>query len=442
MKPFILALSFNQPKFCRAAVWNPYGITFSDEITIGYHPQALFINMNNTVYTVNNKKKQILIWINNSINPNKIISVNISISYSTFVTNNGDIYYDNGDTYYYNDNESGRVNKWISNTNTSVNVMNVDAGCMGLFIDINDTLYCSTYDPHKVIKRWLNDSEMISTTAAGTGKSGNASNELYYPMGIFVDINLDLYVADAFNNRIQLFKQEELNGTTIVGQGSSYNIISLRFPSAIVLDADKYLFIVDRNNHRIIRSRSNDIRCIIGCDGEGSQSHQLSTPITLSFDSYGNIFIIDGANNRIQKFDFLPNSCDNSSIVLSMYSSELTRNHPSYSRTGCGLSNYYFEAIQVNVNESDYYNLNSKSSINIYGYMYSENFYPFGPSTNLILKNSDNSSKGQLQMRIFLQSTTANIFVITTYDPDVSGTFSIVVSGLNHVTFERLSEYL
>ncbi|CAF0747257.1 unnamed protein product [Adineta steineri] len=296
-------LSFNQPKFCPTADWNPYGITFANQTILGkYRTYTLFIDTNNTVYTVNREKRQILTWINNSINPNKIISANFSDSYSIFVTNNGDI-------YYHNDRSNGQVDKWISNTNTSVNAMNVDSPCYGLFIDINDTLYCSMFRRDKIIKRWLDDSELISTTAAGTGRSGSNSNELYGPKGIFVDVNFDLYVADCDNHRIQLFKHGELNGTTIVGKGSSNNIISLYYPTGIALDADKYLYIVDRGNDRIIRSGPNSFRCIIGCNGEGSQSHQLSSPTSLSFDSYGNIFITDSDNHRIQKFDFLPNSC-------------------------------------------------------------------------------------------------------------------------------------
>ncbi|CAF4186690.1 unnamed protein product, partial [Adineta steineri] len=301
-------LSFNQPKFCPTADWNPFGITFANKTTVGIGPGALFINTNNTIYTVNWQNRGVLVWINNSINPNKIISTNSSDPQSIFVTNNGDIYYDNG---YLN----GRVDKWISNTNTFVNVMNVKSSCYGLFIDINDTLYCSMSWNHVVVKRWLNDSEMISTTAAGTGISGFDSNELYYPMGIFVDINFDLYVADCFNRRIQLFKSGESNGIAIVGKESSNNIIELSCPSGIVLDADKYLFIVDSGNARIIRSGTNDIRCIIGCGGKGSQSHQLSRAISLSFDSYGNIFILDQFNQRIQKFDFLLNSCGKFKII-------------------------------------------------------------------------------------------------------------------------------
>ncbi|CAF0731480.1 unnamed protein product [Adineta steineri] len=300
----MITLSFNQPKFCPTAAWDPFGITFTNQTTVGEDLYALFINANNTIYTVNRKTKQILMWINNSINLNKTISVDFYDSKSIFITNNGDIYYDDG--FYH-----GEVGKWISTTNTFVTVMDVisPAACYGLFVDINNTLYCSLSWIHIIVKRWLNDSEMISTTAAGTGIRGTASNELDSPWGIFVDLNFDLYVADYENHRIQLFKSGELNGTTIVGQGSSNNIISLRYPCGIVLDADKYLFIVDRFNHRIIRSGSNEIRCIIGCDEGGSQSHQLLFPTALSFDSYGNIFIIDDGNDRIQKFDFLPNSC-------------------------------------------------------------------------------------------------------------------------------------
>ncbi|CAF0754273.1 unnamed protein product [Adineta steineri] len=308
MKLFILAPSFNQPKFCSTPAWNPYGSTFANKTTLGKYSRNLFINTNNTVYTVDRDEKQILMWMNNSINPNKIISANFASSYSIFVTNNGDIYYDNGK-------KNSRVDKWISNTNTSVNVMNVNSSCYGLFIDINDTLYCSMSLNHMIVKRWLNDSAIISTTVAGTGIRGNASNKLFNPQGIFVDLNFNLYVADCSNHRIQLFKHGELNGITIVGLGSTTNNISLNRPSAIVLDADGYLFIVDRWNSRIIRSRSNYIRCIIGCYGKGSQSHQLSSPTSLSFDSYGNIFIHDSNNHRIQKFDFLPNSCGKFKII-------------------------------------------------------------------------------------------------------------------------------
>jgi hypothetical protein len=162
---------------------------------------------------------------------------------------------------------------------------------------------------HRVVKRSLNDFVMTTVIVAGTGIKGSASNELSGPRGIFVDVNLDLYVADCNNHRIQLFQPEELNGTTVAGKESSYPTIILNCPSGISLDASKYLFIVDFDNHRIVGSGPNGFRCLVGCYGRGSQSNQLNNPFSFSFDRSGNMFVSDPSNNRIQKFIYLEKSC-------------------------------------------------------------------------------------------------------------------------------------
>jgi hypothetical protein len=116
---------------------------------------------------------------------------------------------------------------------------------------------------HQVVKRWLNDNASTSSIAAGTGTSDSTSNALSNPYGIFVDINFDLYVADAGNHRIQLFRSGQLNGTTVAGVGSPSPTIILNQPTGVVLDADKYLFIVDEYNHHIVRSGPDGFRCIV-----------------------------------------------------------------------------------------------------------------------------------------------------------------------------------
>jgi hypothetical protein len=244
---------------------------------------------------------RIQIWLNDSFNPIRTISIGLSYPYSIFVAITGDIYVDNG---YLN----GQVDKWTFNTNTSVPVMYVNSSCYGLFLDINDTLYCSMHDRHQVVKRWLNDKTITSTPAAGTGIAGSDSNMLNFPWGIFVDLNFDLYVADSLNHRIQLFRSGQLDATTIAGRRSLSPTITLNRPSGIVLDADKYLFIVDWGNHRIVGSGPNGFLCLVGCFGYGSASNQLSKPITLSFDSYGNMFVTDYNNHRVQKFLLSTNS--------------------------------------------------------------------------------------------------------------------------------------
>jgi hypothetical protein len=77
-----------------------------------------------------------------------------------------------------------------------------------------------------------------------------------------------------------------------------------------VLDASGYLFITDYDNHRIIATGPIGLRCIVGCSGYGgSAANELYYPRSLSFDSYGNIYVTDTENQRIQKFFLATNSC-------------------------------------------------------------------------------------------------------------------------------------
>ncbi|CAF1127817.1 unnamed protein product [Adineta steineri] len=292
---FEVALSFNQPKFSPTPIWDSNGITIADRSTVGLYP-AIFVNTNNTIYVVNQQKNTVVVWHEESVNPTKIIHDNFIEPNSLFVTLNGDIYIDDGS-------ENRRVQKWIAETSTFVTVMNVESSCWGLFVDINNTLYCSMPERHQVAKRSLNDAEMASdSVAAGIGIQGSRSNQLGSPCGIFVDVNLDLYVADSFNNRVQLFQPGGSGGFTVAGSTSLNPTITLNLPTGIILDAEKYLFIVDFGNDRIIGSDMNGFRCLVGCYEIGSQSNQLSRPSSFSFERSGNMFVADSNNGRIQKF--------------------------------------------------------------------------------------------------------------------------------------------
>ncbi|CAF1191151.1 unnamed protein product [Adineta steineri] len=303
-----MSLSFNQPKFCPNVTWNPNATTFANQTTVGSQPYGIFVNTNNSIYVADEQNSRIQVWTNNSINPTSTIYGTLSSPYFLFVTTNGDIYVDNGNNH--------RVDKFTGNTNISVSVMNVNGSCCGLFVDINDTLYCSVRDYQQVIKKWLNDNTSTSIIAAGTGVASSASNNLNSPREVFVTINFDLYVADCDNDRIQLFHSGQLNGTTVAGNGSTNFTIALYHPTGIVLDADNYLFIVDNHNHRIVGSGPNGFQCLVGCSQVlGSASNQLNYPNTLSFDSYGNMYVTDTSNNRIQKFALLTNGCDSTTTT-------------------------------------------------------------------------------------------------------------------------------
>ncbi|CAF4052201.1 unnamed protein product, partial [Adineta steineri] len=298
---FGIALSFNQLDFSSTPIWDSNGITFADRSIVGKDPRAIFVNTNNTIYVANKENNTIIMW-DESVNPIKIIRGNFTEPWSLFVTSNGDIYIDDGE-------KNGRVQKWVAERNVFVTVMNVNSSCWGLFVDVNGTLYCSMPFHHQVVKRSLNDAVMTSNhVAVGTGIEGSASNQLSGPSGIFVDVNLDLYVADCWNDRVQLFRSGESNGIIVAGSTSLNPTIKLDYPSGIILDADKYLFIVDAGNHRIVSSGLNGFRCLVGCDGVGSQSNQLNDPFSFCFDGSGNMFVADSNNDRIQKIFMMKDS--------------------------------------------------------------------------------------------------------------------------------------
>jgi hypothetical protein len=298
----VSAISYNRPKFSSCASWNPNATTFANNSTVGSLLYGAFVDLNNTVYVAATNLNQVLVWSQGSNIPTRNISAGLNSPFSVFVTNNGDIYVGYGVV-------NGQVDMWASNATSSVNALNVTSRCISLFIDINDTLYCASDNQNHVVKASLNTGSTTRTLAAGNGTQGSGAYMLYKPHGIFVDFNLNLYVADYGNNRIQFFQTGQLNGSTIVGNGSS-GTIALNYPTGVVLDFDGYLFITDNNNNRIVGSGPSGYYCIIGCTGSnGTGSNQLNHPQALSFDNYGNLFVVDQLNSRIQKFFLATNSC-------------------------------------------------------------------------------------------------------------------------------------
>ena len=285
---------YNQPKIALNATWNRCGTTLANDDTLGGLPRAIFINFNNTIYVASHVNNEFLIWTEDSTVPRRI-STPLPAFTSLFVTPNGDIYFENG----Y---DKGRIDKWIEHSPHGLFVTRFSEECIGLFIDLNDVLYCCMRDAHRVDKVSLNSGNNAPVTVAGAGYAGSATNELNGPFGIFVDHNLNLYVADSGNNRILLFRPGQSMGELKAGHGTPAGLF-LNYSTSVILDADLVLYIADNNNHRIIRSKDDQFDCIIGCTGQsGSAADQLNKPYAIRFDNYGNLYVADEHNHRIQKF--------------------------------------------------------------------------------------------------------------------------------------------
>ena len=290
-------MSYNQPKLSGHACWNGAAITVVNSSQMAYHPLTIFVNTNNTLYIARDAYGPVLARSEGGVYSGRIIQG----GYGLFVT-------DKEDVYSFNQ-AAKQVDRWSINATSSQATMFSSAYCGGLFVDMNNTLYCSAPNMNQVVTKSLHDTTNTLIVVAGTGCGGSTSNSLSSPIGIFVDLNFTLYVADSANHRIQRFDVGQKNGTTMAGNGAA-NTINLLSPRGVVLDGDGYLFIADTSNHRIVGSGPDGFRCVAACSGgQGTAANQLSSPQSISFDSYGNIWVGDFDNNRVQKFVLHNDSC-------------------------------------------------------------------------------------------------------------------------------------
>ena len=299
-----LALPYNRPDLCANAEWNSTAVTFINSTDVGSPILGIFIDSHDRFYALQSHGSRIFTGsIANRCKDLAVISIgNISTYSSPFVTEDRYLYFESGQ-------QPGRIIRRSLNNTDNVIVAEFGGECRGLFIDTNNTLYCGVTLQHRVATKSLKDlSAATIVTRAGTVTAGSSANQLYDPWGIFVDTNFDLYVADPGNNRIQVFRSGNSYGTTVVGAGTHGNHL-LSFPTDVVLDKNSNLYIADNNNNRIVRISPIGFQCIAGCLGtNGSAANQFNIAYSLRFDSYGNLFVVDEFNSRVQKF-FLTSRC-------------------------------------------------------------------------------------------------------------------------------------
>ena len=80
-----------------------------------------------------------------------------------------------------------------------------------------------------------------------------SSVDLNRPMEATFDSMNNMYVADRDNNRIQFYQIGQLNGTTIAGMTgvNDSTATKLSWPRSVRLDSQLNLYVADSNNHRI-----------------------------------------------------------------------------------------------------------------------------------------------------------------------------------------------
>jgi len=232
----------------------------------------------------------------------------------------------------------------------------------GLAVNAAGDIFIADQNDHRVRKV----SQGVISTVAGTGAAGfsgdgglAANAQLNSPMGLAVDPQGDLYIADYQNNRVRRVSRGII--TTVVGNGatgsggdgglainapepgpmavavdSSGNLyvmdfaIRVRevsnglittltgslpppcdcvgFPSYMTLDATGNIYIADANDNVVGEVSNGAIVTVAGSgafgfsgDGGPATAAALSIPSGVAVDTAGNLYIADAGNQRIRR---------------------------------------------------------------------------------------------------------------------------------------------
>jgi len=169
----------------------------------------------------------------------------------------------NTNTLFIADYLNSRIMMYRKNTSTGILVGgNLTTGIsetqlfypQGIFYDqFTNSILIANTDAKNVVRWTLNASQWSIVAGNSSGFSGNSSSLLNDPTDVMLDPMNNMYIVDRLNQRIQFFVAGQTSATTIIGVNgqNGANAQLLNLPSSVALDNQLNLYVSDAKNHRI-----------------------------------------------------------------------------------------------------------------------------------------------------------------------------------------------
>jgi trimeric autotransporter adhesin len=192
---------------------------------------------------------------------------------------------------------------------------------LGIAVDASGNIYIADSSDSRVLK--VNAATGVMNSIAGTGTAGYSgdggpatSAYLDAPAGLSLDTGGNLYIASSGDSRIRKVNPagtiSTVAGTGTAGysgDGGAATSAELNLPEGVYVDASGNIYIADWENNRIRKvNTAGIITTVAGTgtagysgDGGAATSASLNLPQGVYVDASGDIYIADGANNRIRK---------------------------------------------------------------------------------------------------------------------------------------------
>ncbi len=174
---------------------------------------------------------------------------------------------------------------------------------LGLAIDEQDRIYIADAGNNRV--QVIDDA---GNYIIEFGSRGWQTGEFDHPTDIALSFQrrYRLYVADTGNNRVQYCNFVDRIFYPI---SESADGVLLDRPEGIGIGRNGEVYVVDTGNHRWIEFNVAGVPVVVrGSFGSGSE--QFWNPTDLDVDAHGNVYIVDTGNHLIKKYDFSGNPID------------------------------------------------------------------------------------------------------------------------------------
>lgn len=121
------------------------------------------------------------------------------------------------------------------------------------FDTFSQSMIITNFAANNIVRWKLGDGSWTLLAGNANGSAGGTSTELANPSGATVDPMGNLYVADRYNGRIQLFMAGSSVGITVAGifRKRGMNATLLQAPWSVGFDSQLNLYVADADNHRI-----------------------------------------------------------------------------------------------------------------------------------------------------------------------------------------------
>ncbi|CAF1375035.1 unnamed protein product, partial [Rotaria sordida] len=221
-------------------------------------PTGILFDSNDNMYITDRVNNRVQLWNKGASSGTTVAGTggtsNISLYNPTTCVSGS-----TSDTMYILDTYNHRIISYPSGTvvaggnlaGTSNTQLNYPVGFV--YDSVSQSFLISNYGTNKIV-RWLLSAYNWTHVAGNVnGNTGSDSSSFNQPLGITMDPMGNIYVADVTNHRIQFFLAGESNGTTIAGiTGVSGNNSTLLYsPYWVILDNQLNLYVSDTFNHRV-----------------------------------------------------------------------------------------------------------------------------------------------------------------------------------------------